>query len=145
MDQNNNIEETNNSTPAKNTRARTRLLYPELSLPSVNSDDEENPQYTISSNLQVPNSFNEESRVSYVSSILGEDPLSQKLKDAIECSKCYHFSSETCYQDRSNNLFCNDCVPRDPTDKEKILQDNLEEELGTPKYVRNIAVEKVRF
>jgi hypothetical protein len=127
MDSNNNFPQKSSSIPVKQ------------SLSSM-SDDENNSNthYTISTNLEVPNSFeNEDSRASYVSTILGEDPLSQQLREAIECSKCFHLSSGQVFQDRQFNLYCDDCVPSD----NEMESDEEGEEI--PKYCRNIAIEKV--
>lgn len=107
---------------------------------NMSDDDNNNIHYTISTNLEVPNSFeNEDSRASYVSTILGEDPLSQQLREAIECTKCFHLSSGQVFQDRQFNLYCDDCVPSDNEDNDI----DSEEETEVPKYCRNIAIEKV--
>ena len=149
MDQNNNnnyhdAPTTSSSTPSKNNGNLRRIqpLHPEISGASISDDETNNSSthYTISANLRVPNSFeNEESRASYVSTILGEDPLSQQLREAIECSKCYHLSSGQVFQDRNFKLFCDDCV----ADVDSGGEEEDGSELG-PKVCRNIAVEKVR-
>jgi len=159
MDRNNNNNyhdaptTSSSSTPSKNNGNIRRIqpLHPEISGTSI-SDDEtnnnntssnsnSNTHYTISANLRVPNSFeNEESRASYVSTILGEDPLSQQLREAIECSKCYHLSSGQVFQDRNFKLFCDDCVSGVDSGEEGEDEDGSD--LG-PKVCRNIAVEKV--
>lgn len=148
MDQNNNnnyhdAPTTSSSTPSKNNGNLRRIqpLHPEISGASISDDETNNSSthYTISANLRVPNSFeNEESRASYVSTILGEDPLSQQLREAIECSKCYHLSSGQVFQDRNFKLFCDDCV----ADVDSGGEEEDGSELG-PKVCRNIAVEKV--
>jgi hypothetical protein len=150
MDRNNNQHDaptttTSNSTPSKTNHRRIQPPHPQISGTSISDDDDDetsnNTHYTISANLRVPNSFeNEESRASYVSTILGEDPLSQQLREAIECSKCYHLSSGQVFQDRNFKLFCDDCVADVDSGGEEVEEG--EADLG-PKVCRNIAVEKV--